>query len=339
MAPGAPAVAALPEVAEIVLSEPDSERLAAAARAHGLTLNTVVQGVWALVLVELTGRTDVVFGATVSGRPAGLAGVEEMVGLFINTVPVRVRLDPAQTWPELLRRLQREQAALLDHQHVGLADLQRLAGLPELFDTLTVFESYPAGHGLPEVPGLSIGGGIPVDATHYPLSLVVVPQARLRLRLEHRADRYPPEAAAKLLGRFRDLLDAFVTAPDTPLGRLAVPDAPPVADNPMRVPAGTLLDEFAATVARAPREVAVRCGAESVTFAGLADRVDRLARVLVSRGPVRSGWWRCCCRARWTRWWPGWRCCGRARCTCRWIPATRGSGSTICSPTPVPWRW
>ncbi|GIM89168.1 non-ribosomal peptide synthetase [Paractinoplanes toevensis] len=284
VAPGAPAVAALPRVAEIVLSPAGTDRLTAAARRHGLTLNTVVQGAWALLLSAMTGRDDVVFGATVSGRPAGLPGVEDMVGLFINTVPVRVRLRPSETWTEFLRRVQGEQAALLDHQHLGLAAIQRLTGVGDLFDTLTVFESYPATAGLPALPGLQVSGGIPVDATHYPLSLVVVPHAALRLRLEHRPDLYDTSAATAILDRFRDLLDAFVTAPDTAMVRVRPAGTPAPGESAMDVPRGTLLDAFDDTARRMPSAVAVRFGADSLTYAELSARVDELARVLVSAG-------------------------------------------------------
>ncbi|WP_436534841.1 amino acid adenylation domain-containing protein [Actinoplanes sp. HUAS TT8] len=282
VAPDAPAAAVLPRVAEIVLTESDTARLTAAARRHGLTLNTVVQGGWALLLAALTGRDDVVFGATVSGRPAALPGVEDMVGLFINTVPVRVRLNPAETWTELLRRVQGEQAALLDHQHLGLATIQRLAGVGELFDTLTVFESYPTTAGLPPIDGLEIGGGIPVDATHYPLSLVVVPHAALRLRLEHRPDLYDEAAALRILGQFRSLLDAFVA--DTPPLRARPAGHLQEAGPALDIAPGTILDEFEAAVRRAPSSVALRFRSQSLTYADLAARVDRLARVLVSRG-------------------------------------------------------
>ncbi|MFF5078189.1 amino acid adenylation domain-containing protein [Actinoplanes sp. NPDC000266] len=282
VAPGAPAVAALPEVAEIVLDENETAALSAAARTHGLTLNTVVQGAWALLLAEVTGRTDVVFGATVSGRPAALPGVEDMVGLFINTVPVRVRLRPEESWPELLRRVQAEQAALLDHQHASLADIQRRAGIGDLFDTLTVFESYPTGTTVPDAGDLRIGGGIPVDATHYPLSLVVVPQNRLRLRLEHRPDLYDTAAAERLLRRFRALLDAFTAAPTTTMA--ALPISGRRAEATLDIPPTLLLDEFDATVRETPGAIALRFGAASLTYAELQARVERLARVLVSRG-------------------------------------------------------
>ncbi|MGK5682605.1 amino acid adenylation domain-containing protein [Actinoplanes sp. URMC 104] len=284
VAPGAPSTAGLPEVAEIVLDEAATAELTAAARSHGLTLNTVVQGAWALLLAELTGRDDLVFGATVSGRPAALPGVEDMVGLFINTVPVRIRLRPHETWAQLLRRVQADQAALLDHQHVGLADIQRLAGLGDLFDTLTVFESYPTGTAVADAGGLTIGGGIPVDATHYPLSLVVVPHAALRLRLEHRPDLYDAAAATRLLGRVRELLDAFVAAPEARLAALPVAGAQPAAVAGGATVGGTVLDEFAATVARMPEAVALRFGEVALTYAELGARVDALARVLVARG-------------------------------------------------------
>ncbi len=113
------------------------------ARSRGLTLNTIVQGAWGVLLGRLLGRDDVVFGTTVSGRPAELPGIESMIGLFINTVPSACACLPAEPVAAALARLQDEQAALLAHQHLGLGEIQALAGGGELFDTLAVFESYP----------------------------------------------------------------------------------------------------------------------------------------------------------------------------------------------------
>ncbi|MFI6254480.1 condensation domain-containing protein, partial [Streptomyces sp. NPDC051016] len=113
------------------------------ARGAGVTLNTVVQLAWGLVLGQLTGRREVVFGATVAGRPAELPGMEAMLGLFINTLPVRVDLDAARSVSEVLGALQARQSALLDHQHVGLSEVQRTAGPGATFDTLLAFENYP----------------------------------------------------------------------------------------------------------------------------------------------------------------------------------------------------
>ncbi|MFC4901944.1 condensation domain-containing protein [Streptosporangium amethystogenes subsp. fukuiense] len=125
------------------LDEDLTGRLTSVLRARSLTLNTAVQGVWALLLAQLTGRDDVVFGGTVSGRPPELPGAERMIGLFINTLPVRVRLHPAETLAGLLERLQAEQSELFAHHHLGLSDIQRACGLGRLFDTMTVLENYP----------------------------------------------------------------------------------------------------------------------------------------------------------------------------------------------------
>ncbi|MEU5647657.1 condensation domain-containing protein, partial [Streptomyces milbemycinicus] len=128
---------------EVELDAEETRELARCAGELGVTVNTVVQGAWALLLGQLTGRQDVVFGATVSGRPAGLQGVDAMVGMFVNTLPVRARLAPSDTLGGLLRALQEHQAALLDHHHYGLTEIQQSTGLQTLFDTLVVFESYP----------------------------------------------------------------------------------------------------------------------------------------------------------------------------------------------------
>ena len=144
------------------------------ARRHDLTLNTLVQGAWGVLLSRLTGRDDVVFGVTVSGRSGEIAGVAEMVGLLINTVPLRLRLAGDEPVLAMLRRLQAEQARLLAHQHLGLTEIQSLSGQDELFDTLVVFENYPLDRaGLEQVtPGLRLVDLAANDATHYPVSLM-----------------------------------------------------------------------------------------------------------------------------------------------------------------------
>ena len=125
-----------PERVALPLSPTLTSALNQQARSRGLTLNTYVQAAWAILLGRLTGRDDVVFGITVAGRPPELPGIESMVGLFINTLPLRVRLAPDQKLGALLAQLQDRQSALMAHQHVGLAEVQGLAGLGELFDTL-----------------------------------------------------------------------------------------------------------------------------------------------------------------------------------------------------------
>ncbi|MCZ2528288.1 condensation domain-containing protein, partial [Streptomyces sp. HB2AG] len=167
---------------------------------------------------------DVVFGATVSGRPPEIAGIESMVGLFINTLPVRVRLRPEESLAGLFGRVQEQQTRLMDHQHLGLNEVQRLAGLGELFDTLTVFENYPLDPDALDVSGTGlkvaeVGGS---DATHYPLSLVAVPGDELELRLDHRTDLFDGEAARRIAGRLVRVLEAVADDPDRPVAGVEV---------------------------------------------------------------------------------------------------------------------
>ncbi|WP_336883354.1 condensation domain-containing protein, partial [Rhodococcus globerulus] len=119
------------------LTEEQTAGLMSFVRGRGVTVNSVIEMAWSIVLGGWTSRDDVTFGSTVAGRPPQVAGVESMIGLFVNTVPVRVRLDRGETLGSLLGRIQAEQAGLLDHQYVGLADIQRVAGPGAVFDTMT----------------------------------------------------------------------------------------------------------------------------------------------------------------------------------------------------------
>ncbi len=143
-------LSASPESARFTVSEELTADLTALARTRNTTLNTVTQVAWGIVLGAATSRHDVTFGSTVSGRSPHLSGVESMIGLFVNTVPTRITLNPRETLGRLLDRTQAEQAALLDHHHLGLADIQRAAGPDIGFDTATVFESYPIDRGRPD---------------------------------------------------------------------------------------------------------------------------------------------------------------------------------------------
>ena len=167
LAPRDPARApVVPEKISLNLSEPLTPTLIGLVRSRGLTLNTFIQVAWAILLGRLTGRDDVVFGVTVAGRPPEIAGIETMVGLFINTLPVRIQLPPAKPLLTLLKEVQDSQSRLTAHQHLGLAEIQRLVGLGELFDTLMVFENYPLAPGLAEpVGGLRLAGVSGHDAT------------------------------------------------------------------------------------------------------------------------------------------------------------------------------
>ena len=221
--PGA-AASALPEEIIVELPEALTEALSRQARSHSLTLNTILQGAWAILLGRLTGRDDVVFGTTVAGRSSEIAGIQTMVGLFINTLPVRVRLRLTEPLSELLTRLQDSQSQLITHQHLGLAEIQSLAGLGELFDTLVVFENYPLDRNALAQPvaGLELTSVEAHDATHYPLSLVAVPGERLRLRFQYRSDLFERSSVEAIGRRLIALLEAVVADPSQPIGRIDI---------------------------------------------------------------------------------------------------------------------
>ncbi len=194
LVPDDPGEQELPFEHTVLLDTELTERLAAFARERELTLSTLTQTVWGLVLSAHTGRRDVVFGTVVSGRPADVPGAADMIGLFVNTVPVRVTVRPEETLAALAHRVQDEFAGLLPHHHLGLAAVQRATGHGVLFDTLTALENYPADG----VPALAESTGLGVaeirgrDATHYPVTFAAVPGERLTLRLTYRLGRRHP---------------------------------------------------------------------------------------------------------------------------------------------------
>ncbi|WP_442815404.1 amino acid adenylation domain-containing protein [Streptomyces sp. NBC_01324] len=284
---------ARPEQVDTRLPEELTEALTTYARTHGLTLSTVMHGAWALLLGALTGSDDIVFGTTVSGRTTEVPGLNSAVGLFINTVPARVVLRPEESLTALLRRVQDEHTALLDHQHLGLADIQRIAGGGELFDTLVVFENHPA----PQTPAdhgpdeLRITGNDVTDAVHYPLALVVEPGGGgLLLRLKHDAARLDQVTVAVLANRFTALLRTLVAEPGRTVagtGLLSEREHAHLAGlnaTARPVPETTLASLFAAQAARTPEAPAVVFEDTTLTYAELDRRAEALARRLRSRG-------------------------------------------------------
>ena len=246
-----------------------------------------------LLLGRQLNRDDVVFGVTVAGRPAELAGAERMVGLFINTLPLRLRLAPQLPLIELLKRTQDQQSSLLAHQHVGLAAIQQAVGLHELFDTLVVFENYPVDRATlgQQTNGLKLGHVEGRDATHYPLALIVQPGEELRLRFDYRPDLFERDTVERIGQRLVRLLTAAVTDASRPIGSLAIlaPDerstilegwnatAQPVA-------AATLPALFAAQAARTPDATAVVFEDRELSYAALDAHANRLAQHLQSLG-------------------------------------------------------
>nr|WP_084510218.1 non-ribosomal peptide synthetase [Nocardia lijiangensis] len=284
-------------VVDLALSEDETTALGRLAADTGVTLNTVVQAAWGLLIGRSTDRDDVVFGATVSGRPPQLAGVETMVGLFLNAIPVRVRLRATDTVTDLLRALQSEQAALLDHHYLGLSEIQQIVGVEGLFDSLVVFESFPidrealsAAAGI--VDGMTVTGAAAVNGSHYPLTVMVIPDGGLQLSFKYLRDVFDEDAVHTLAQRFSSLLSRLVRDRDTPVAGIDVltdteraelaarngTDAPELLDD------ATLMTLFDAQVEHTPDATAVRFGDETLSYAQLRQRSLALAGELIARG-------------------------------------------------------
>ncbi|MEV2225775.1 amino acid adenylation domain-containing protein [Nocardia vinacea] len=299
-----------------VVTEIDTDRtrrISELAAELGVTVNTVLQAALGILLGRFTGRDDVVFGTTVSGRPAELSGVESMVGLFINTLPVRVRVDGRLAVGEFLQTLQREQAGLLDHHYVGLTDIQRIAGAGAQFDTLLVFESYPIDReaiaAADSIDGMSVTAVGMEDGAHYPLTLVAIATSTIELTWRYAGGGFTADEVGTLAARLIRVLDALVGEPAALVGDIDIMLTDAERDRILlewndtghAVEPELLLDGYRRAVSAHPDRVAVAYeGAElahpspdhhpsmsrsaTLTYRELDERVNRLARLLISQG-------------------------------------------------------
>ncbi|GAB93098.1 non-ribosomal peptide synthetase, partial [Gordonia rhizosphera] len=304
VAPGAEATSdALPQDHAVILDSELVSGIEAVARAEGATVATVLQFAWAVLLSRLTGNRVVSFAETVSGRPADIEGVESMVGLFINTLPAVVDVDPQAPITEVLSRLQAAKVSVLDHQHLALPELTALAGggagvAGPLFDTLTVHESYPVNTESLTTTDASVTGGLEIqdfegsDATHYPLNMATSPVSggRLSLTVKYLPSAFDADQIQVFSDALVEILRTVATCPDTltaDIGLVAphvMRTLTPVSGGPGTEPR-LLADIFTDAADRHPDRIAVvDGGGASLTYAELDARSNRLARWLIARG-------------------------------------------------------
>jgi amino acid adenylation domain-containing protein len=281
---------------EVLLSVELSGGLQAFARRHQLTLNTLCQGAWALLLSRYSGRRDVVFGATVSGRPPSLAGCESMIGLFINTLPQRALVAPEGELVAWLREIQAGSIRMSDAEHTPLVQIQRWSGVAPLFESLLVFESYPVSRLIGEAgeagESLRILAAAAADRPNYPLSVAVAPGPRLGLKSYFDRQRFEALVVQRLLGHLTVLLESIAAGAGRPLFDLRMLAAGElrqiVADwnaTAVAYPRERLIHELFEELADgAPTAVAAVCGEERLDYRGLDLRANRLANRLVALG-------------------------------------------------------
>lgn len=286
------------------LSHGSTAALRELGRSRRLTMNTIASAAWAIVLGRFAGCHDVVFGSTVAGRPASLADVDSMIGVFINTVPVRVRVDSRQPVIHLLESLQADVAEASEHHHIGLSDIQQwsqVSARERLFETTVTFQSFPvtvfeqtysaAADRMKE--GLAQGTREVLSAhkMSYRVGLIVGVGNTLALDLEYDPDLLPESAAERLLDHLEAVLEGIAAHPERRLAdvltmsdaeRRTLEDANRTAAQQARgMLAQHLLEEQARSSPSAP---AVRAGYETLTYAALHAGANRLARHLRASG-------------------------------------------------------
>ncbi|HFT1985759.1 TPA: non-ribosomal peptide synthase/polyketide synthase [Pseudomonas aeruginosa] len=270
-------------------------RLKTFAQRHAVTLNTLVQAAWSLLLQRYTGQDTVVFGATVAGRPAELAGIERQIGLFINTLPVVATPQPGMRLTDWLQEVQARSLALREQEHTPLFEIQRWAGLGEaLFDSLLVFENYPVAEALEKGSpgGVRFGSVSNHEQTNYPLTVALGVGDSLSLQYSYDRQAFSDAAVEQLDRHLVNLLEGFVDNAERTLVELSLLDAEERAlidslwnRSESGFPASLLIHQRVAERARlAPDAPAVLFDDQVLSFAELDSRANRLAHALIARG-------------------------------------------------------
>ena len=280
----------------LVFTATESAALQAFARQHQLTLSTLVQGAWALLLARYSGEDDVLFGATVSGRSAPVPGIDRMVGLFINTLPVRVKVPADQPIIAWLHALQDQYSELREYEHSPLVEVQGWSEVPRglpLFESQVAFENYPEAEAL-----LQGAGGLTVDKarmetrTHYPLTVVAVFQKILMVRVSSDRRRFDLSTVERMLQHLKRLLAGMQEQPTARVGEL-----PLLGDEEKQrvvvtwnesaaaFPAGERVHQlFEARADATPDATALVAGSTRLTYRELEQRANRLAHHLQKLG-------------------------------------------------------
>ena len=279
------------------LSPQLSASLQSFARERRLTLNTVFQGAWAVLLSLYSGERDVVFGTVVSGREVEFPDIQSLIGLCVNTLPTRVRLSPEQPIEAWLQRLQVSQAAMREFEYTALIDVQRWSDVPRgtpLFESIFVFENWAAE----AAPSLG-GGELTVDGVEsveggsgYPLVVEVAPGREIGIGLSYDTRRFDAESIARLLDHYETLLWQMTTRPAASLGEVSL--LSPEAQRAEIDGWNDTATDYERTVCvheavirqagRTPEAIAVACGERHLTYGGLNEASDRLARHLRGLG-------------------------------------------------------
>ncbi|RAL26258.1 amino acid adenylation domain-containing protein [Thermoflavimicrobium daqui] len=286
------------ETTYCTLSKETTETLHQLARNHQITVNTIVQGAWALLLHRYSGESEVLFGTTVSGRPADLIGVEQMVGLFINTLPLRISMDHEDSILEWLKRLQARQVEMRQYEYSSLIDIHGWSEVPRgtpLFHSLFVYENYPVSEGKTTEQGedeLLLSNVRAVEQTNYPLTLVCAPGEELLLKMMYDRSQFTEEMVQEILKHVSYIVEQMGADLKQPLRQISL--LTPADEQKILVkwnqtaldfPGNVMIHQlFEEQVARTPDQIAAIWGEKSLTYAELNQKANQCAHYLQSLG-------------------------------------------------------
>ncbi|WP_282692101.1 non-ribosomal peptide synthetase [Streptomyces sp. CC208A] len=279
---------------DLALTAEETGRLERFAREARVTVNTLVQGAWALLLSRYSGDRQVCFGTTAGGRPAELPGSDDMIGLFINTLPARLTVSPDSELRSWLREIQEQQVDGRQYEYVSLAEVRRWAAIPagtDLFESCVVFENFPYDEHAAERHGLEVRSLAGLETSNFPLTCVAHLVGGLHLRVGYDPRLFDDATARRFAGHLLGVLDAMVTAPGATLRELPMVRGAERAllveefnGTPSGYPERCLHELFAEVAREHPGRPAVVAGDTRLTYAELDARSDRFAHELVGRG-------------------------------------------------------
>ncbi|MEH2290127.1 non-ribosomal peptide synthetase [Nostoc sp.] len=281
---------------ELRLSAHVNRKLQDIAQHHHVTLSTIVQAAWALLLSCYSGEKDVVFGVTVSGRPGSFSGVENMVGLFTNTLPLRLEISPQQQLIPWLEQIQQLMLELQDYSYTPLVDIQaksELLGRRLLFESIVVFENYPVDNSLlDEGSSLQLNDIESFDRNNYPLTVAVVPEDELQVKIIYDSVRFEKDTIGRLLGHLQTIFCAIAENPQQAVGELPLLSEAERHqflrewnDTQTEYPKEQCFHQlFEAQAEQTPDAVAIVFQDEQLTYRELNQRANQLARYLQKLG-------------------------------------------------------
>ena len=202
----------------------DTQSIFQFAKKNNVTLNTLTQVIWGIVLAKFTRQNDVVFGVTISGRHIDLDGIEEMIGMFINTIPLRIECKATEKIADLTFKVQNSMSESLAYSYISLSNIQATLrqGRDSLFDNILVFENFPLNDLDEDKASVSIRSLAVIEKTSYPLTVSVIPGRELQFRFSYKGSKFSKERIKLIANSLQNLTHQIINFPDEYLGNLLI---------------------------------------------------------------------------------------------------------------------